>query len=152
MAKAPRHSEKDRDVHQPPEQGRDLKTQETLTDAPPSQIRASSSPADQPPRPRLASFCALCPGSCATPAAIDTLTVKPLHVCFQEPQRERLSAKERQELPANCSTALLALVKIPYLSGEFQFAATGSCCACASQMTELSNSIISPAPKFTPQW
>lgn len=34
MAKAPRHRERDRDVHPPPEQGGDLKTQETLIQCP----------------------------------------------------------------------------------------------------------------------
>ena len=66
------------------------------------------------------------------------LAVKLLHVCFQEPQRERPSAKEHNELPENCSIGLLALVKNLYLSGKFQFPATGSC-ACTCQMKELSN-------------
>lgn len=63
----------------------------------------------------------------------------PLRVCFGKPPRERPRAKECDELSANCSIGLLALVKNLYLSGEFQFPATGSCSACACQIKELSN-------------
>lgn len=65
--------------------------------------------------------------------------VTPLPACSGKPPRESPSAKECDELPANGSSGLLALVKNLYLSGEFQFPATGSCPACACQIKELSN-------------
>lgn len=65
--------------------------------------------------------------------------VTPLPACSGKPPRESPSAKECDELPANGSSGLLALVKNLYLSGEFQFPATGSCSACACQIKELSN-------------
>lgn len=71
--------------------------------------------------------------------AIETFAVKLLHVCFGEPRRERPSAKEPNELSANCSAGLLALVKTLHPSGEFQFPATASCCARACRVQELSN-------------
>lgn len=90
-------------------------------------------------RPPRAPASALCPGSCAVPAAMATLAAKQPHGCFREPRRERRSAKEPKELSANCSIAPSALAKNLYLSGQFRFPATGSGCACACRTKELAN-------------
>lgn len=54
--------------------------------------------------------------SCAAPAA-----VKASPICPQEPQRVRPSTRECNELPANCSTAPLALVKPCTYQESFNF-------------------------------
>lgn len=104
---------------------------------------SSSPPRREPPPPPPQAWAATTDQPPAEPQELHqppqpNRSLKLLHIGFQEPQREKPSAKEHTELPANRPTALSALVRNLYGSGKFQFPATGSCCAGACRMTELS--------------